>query len=192
MKIKSAGIICTIVILTVATYSPGQEPAGNLNNKVPGGDAGSKYNFSFTGHLTTIDGKINLIASPEIGMTIENQFRVGIRLNVPVLPVVLQGFEDSNTWMFDAGIQMDYVFMPDKKIHPVAGLFTGFGFLFLEDSFMSIYEFNPCIMLEKNCGKKLKTSFGAGFRVNNPLDIYSYKYGYISAPELLYKLSYCF
>jgi hypothetical protein len=151
----------------------------------------SGMSIGLVSHLSTVDGGIAFITGPELDFQFDKQLILGLRISASVNPLVIQGFDGSDIRMYNAGLNMAYILLPGKKIHPVAGIYAGYGYVFIDDSYLTIYEFNPSLVFEMNCSERFKAGIGAGFRINNPLDIYNTKYAYISAPEILFQLSYC-
>lgn len=160
-----------------------------FTNQLTGQEQDEKINkdlfFSLNCRMTTIDASPALLAGLDIGFIFDKRLILGGTITSSTNPLVLQGYEESYNWMVNAGMTMGYIFEPGKKIHPVLKLNACYGFLFIDNMYSPLYEINPSVLFEINIRERLIFDFGIGYRANNPLDLYAYKYAYLSGPELV-------
>jgi hypothetical protein len=88
---------------------------------------------SLQSKITTIDGSLSLIAGADLGLVFDNKMLLGIEVNSSTNPPLIQGFEESTVYIFNAGLTMGYIFNPGEKLHPLLKLGACYGYLFLDN-----------------------------------------------------------
>ena len=149
--------------------------------------------FSPATDISIIDQNYEVILSLDGGVNLNKNFCVGLFYSTVITSIDIQGYSADDgykNYLDMAGLNMSYIFIPDKIIHPRINLKSGAANLAVENTDTGIFTnftqflLIPGISFDMNISSNISIGIQSSFRLIAPADLYIYKEAGLSGSQI--------
>jgi hypothetical protein len=188
---KSKLLITCLVLSTFLSFSQESTRFESLKNNKAKLDV--DWMFSPMIDISGTSEEFKIFAGGGAAAIFNDNFFAGVYFSSAIGGLNPAGYDDPEEWKnyFEyGGVWAGYRFNPDKLIHGILDIKTGFGNLALGEDLgadwinQSVYVFKPALEMEFNLNKRLRLGFDIHYRYISPVPLYLNDYAYLSGPGL--------
>ncbi len=143
------------------------------------------YELSYLAHFGAIDGNLMIIEELNFKVIFKEKIGMGLfgQVSWPPVGPKFVNWEDSEAKLLLGGFCFDYYL--SKDIYPEISLYSraGWGMLLMAEGNLAVSSFALGVNTGFSLTRLLKLNLGLGYHIENPLDLYIEKDGFLSGPE---------